>query len=337
LLDDAADTGVPDHISKWAGALSSVLAIIATLAGAAAAVSGGAERMFREQQLWTLGAIGALCLGIGLLAASLIFVPGSSTKSSARRIRLMGLSLPLFLTAVLAGAVAASTSASAQEEPSVTAKLTVGDSPSISGELTASGLTSADRFALLVQGFSLDDQRTTLFRTAQGPARDGSIAFPFEVPLRSHELDRVQVIAWRVGDSTPDCNQVETNELRRAACVLLRVPSARYGAPQLEVTRSDDGATLTGTLSAAVAPNRVMIVRVFANDAADAVYEAAFAANGNGVLEADLGTIRIPANGRACVMVAPADGDPEQVGCPPEADHRQDAAWTVISLPSTPP
>lgn len=333
VVDNAGTVGVPDHVSKWASAVSSVVAIIATLAGAAAAVGGGTERIFRQEPRLMVLSIVLLCSGFLLIASAFFFVPGASRTSSARRARLMGISLPFLLGSIIVGAFGAARAATAQEEPSITGELTLGDSPVVSGELKASGLTADARLALVVEGFTEGGDRVPLLRTAQGPNRDGSITFPFSAPLETREVTRVLVSAWRVGTSQPDCNRVETDDLDFASCLQIDIPTRALGLPRMELTRGDGGG-VTGTVTALTEPNRLVVVTAFVEGEEMMIFQATYAADENGVLAADVGTIHVRRDGAVCVIAA-FEGEASTDACPPAAGEAKGVAWALLpSLPA---
>lgn len=301
--DNAESDGVSDAVVKWTTALSAVLALLGTLGTGAIAIAGSVERIFREQLVLSVAVAIAFIVGFVCLGLAVVLTPGKSESSRARRTRWIGASVPLFALALVGGVVTAGKSAVADQEPTLTAKLVLGDTPTVEGEVKTSGLRSSERIAVSALGYRVNGgEAISLFRALVGPNRDGSVVLPFSFPLPANGIEQVVLSAWNSGVDVPDCNRAERNDQPGVACALVRpLPSIDSGSVTAE--RNDRG-VLTGVARANVAASQAVVVSVNVEGQDTAAYRQEVRANASGSIEVKIPSIPTQPSARVCVQLA---------------------------------
>jgi hypothetical protein len=335
-LDNAEADGVSDAVSKWAAALSSVLAVLGTLGAAAVTVAGSAERMFREQLLLSVGAVVGLVLGFFVLALAVVLTPGNSNKSRSRRTRFIGVSIGIFGAALIAGTLAAGVSVATQEEPSVQAHLVVGDALTIEGQASATGLKANQRIAVRALGYPIGGgNAVSLYRALVGPARDGTLSIPFTIPVPADVYDQVVLTAWRNDEPRPVCDLAEANVQARVACALVSLPRASFGNARLSVTRNPSGSVVSGRVRAFINPGQLLWLGVFAEGSRKPLFEQVVAPDADGGINLRLPRTSVSTTKDVCVIA----GWRPMKKCPPtryRPGSTEDAiapTWVVLPPP----
>ena len=219
-----------DHIDRLARSVTVVTAIvgvIGTVVGGFAAVTGGTERLFREQRELTLWALALIGISSVLVLLTMLRY---RTNSKARR---QGLSLGLATFAV--GAVffvaAAILIPGIRIRPSLTAALTLEGTAlvRVTGEGAASNLRASDSLTLDVSGvltFLTSIPPESVFRGDTGPDAAGMATIPFDVAFPKTRFDAAVVRVWSGGAEPPDCDRLASDPTL-GSCIVIPMPSGR--------------------------------------------------------------------------------------------------------------
>lgn len=345
-------------VTKWTTVVTGVLAVLTTIGGSAAALSGSADRMFREQPLVVLIAALAAFFGFAFLGLALAVGP-----SKRQRQRWIGYSILCFFAALAFGTVAVMNTSGTADQPGLTGLITTTDGqPKLDLTVTASGLRSDERINVLVSGVSAENKRDPrpLFATVIGANRDGVVSGTFSVNLGGESYAKVAVAAWAVkprpflcgedskeercrAQGEPNCNVVAAGETDRSACLLLSVPgSARRPSLDLAMTRVEDALTLVGTVSALPLRGQVVYLSIYPSGNVKPMYATKLVPALDGSINASLALTMDPSLAGICIVAMEGSPfEPVSPPCPvpnlPAGELAASTTWLALTAPPRAP
>ncbi len=323
-----------DSIVKQATA---AFGVVTTVLAAVGTVSGDLQRTLRNFRGLVLVAIVFLVFAL-VFSAIAVFVKKSPEW-------LLALSGGLFAGSLVIGLVTAVRTAGLIEQPSISAKVTLGSRVTVDATVTESGLRAEDRLHVFAFGDG-PHGLVPLFQADIGPDTHGDVSLPISIPLRPGEYTTVVVGAATSADR--DCNHAtDTNEQtsvtgdERLGCLRVLLPTAS-ARPQLTaaLTKDSTGTQLVDvTISASgVGSHDLVAVEVLATGSGrtHSLYSSLLAADTDGVLQTNF-QVPLPPNVKLACALALNDTDDATdkppIACPPSSKDA-DLVGVVLTVPS---